>query len=808
MEGKPCGGMLRKSLPLPVEPAGFRKEPLRRRLTHEWMAASLVLSLLVAGMAWWHPLTRLDLLVYDSFTRVTESPRGHRVAIVMIDDASLQTVGSWPWPREQQARLVQEIARSQPASISINLLLHDTGNDAGTRKLGAAVAEAGVPVFVAVGGQPNLAGVPASGHHVVLPPAFVAVAAAGLGHTALSVDPDGLVRRIPRRITTQEGDWASLAQEASGARYPEQQAPQLAALRAQDRESATILIPYSAREDFPILSASAVLANTADEQILTGRHVILGVSATGVQSVFATPLAGAKGYQSGTLIQAHLMSAMLEGQFLTDASWYAELVSALFAVWTTLLLVRRSRPAKAIAWCAVLVLCYLAFAWLLFSRGGLWLPPATGLVGMLMVPPLWFWRRLEAVMGFMTGELAKFERETGHGARTDWGDGDSLFDQARLLALATDEARAAYRFINDIVQQLPEAALVLDAAGRLQLANGAATALLLQLDRERPGEWDLARLLSHLRLEPATGGEHYRNAETASVEIRSRDGMASYELRLAPVFDQEKGFSSWVVQLVDMSIVRAAMREREEFLQLLTHDMRSPLASILAIVNSAAGPVADHRLSAGRDVAQYARRALDLADGFVMLSRVRGGDGLREPLSLRLVAEDAIHEVRPQANLRSVGIELQGEENPWLVEGDYDLLLRTLVNLLVNALNHSPPGSRIICSLANRADREGRHVLVTLQDEGSGIPEHEIGRIFNRFAQVRSPRSSRGAGLGLQFVREVVTSHGGTVDCDSRPGEGTTFRLGFLAAEDSDDFAEPDADPGDRPGSLPEKHHG
>jgi signal transduction histidine kinase len=94
-------------------------------------------------------------------------------------------------------------------------------------------------------------------------------------------------------------------------------------------------------------------------------------------------------------------------------------------------------------------------------------------------------------------------------------------------------------------------------------------------------------------------------------------------------------------------------------------------------------------------------------------------------------------------------------------------------NLLDNALVHTPQGGRI--TLSARAD--GGRVVFSVADTGCGIPAQYLPMVFERYFRVPGDASQGGSGLGLAIVREIVTAHGGTVECESRPGEMTVFRL-------------------------------
>lgn len=212
--------------------------------------------------------------------------------------------------------------------------------------------------------------------------------------------------------------------------------------------------------------------------------------------------------------------------------------------------------------------------------------------------------------------------------------------------------------------------------------------------------------------------------------------------------------------------MRRAEAAREEALQLLTHDMRAPQASILALVDrtkSLPPEVADR-------LRHLARRTIGLADGYLQLARAESGNYIMEEVDLAAIATEAVDEMWPQAQALKIAIDGVGLEREALLWGNHSLLMRAIVNLISNALKHAPRGSRITVRL--RADNKDWRLDV--EDKGQGIPAHLQAQLFGRF---RTDGMADGVGLGLAFVRSVAVGHGGLARCQSVEFEGATFTL-------------------------------
>ena len=193
---------------------------------------------------------------------------------------------------------------------------------------------------------------------------------------------------------------------------------------------------------------------------------------------------------------------------------------------------------------------------------------------------------------------------------------------------------------------------------------------------------------------------------------------------------------------------------------MLAHEVRSPVAALTAIAE--AFPAAD---------AATRRRLIDLA-----IAAVAGIERLlvdAAPASLRLVRVDVGKLVVDAAETAALGDALvvaEAEEGLTL-DGDPDRLRQALDNLIANAIGHSPVGGAI----AVTARRDGYRVVIAVADEGDGIASDDLERIFEPGVRLTAARP--GSGLGLAVVREIAHGHGGEVEVESGPGEGTTFRL-------------------------------
>jgi len=223
-----------------------------------------------------------------------------------------------------------------------------------------------------------------------------------------------------------------------------------------------------------------------------------------------------------------------------------------------------------------------------------------------------------------------------------------------------------------------------------------------------------------------------------------------------------------------------AMQQQREFVADASHELRTPLTSVIANLELLQASLTEARQSDDREMADSAlrssRRMSRLVADLLMLARADAGRfGERKLCDLGEIAEHAAAEVAPVALDHRLSVE-NGQPIP--VEGNADELHRMVVNLLDNAVRHTPPGSNIEL----RLERDGGRgeALIEVADDGPGIPADQRGQVFERFVRGNGPADTaavQGTGLGLAIVRAVARSHGGEVEADQSSLGGALFRV-------------------------------
>jgi len=243
--------------------------------------------------------------------------------------------------------------------------------------------------------------------------------------------------------------------------------------------------------------------------------------------------------------------------------------------------------------------------------------------------------------------------------------------------------------------------------------------------------------------------------------------------------------------------LRLESRRKDEFLAILAHELRNPLAparfamQLLEKSPADSPQAANARRMIERQLAHMARLLDDLLD----VSRIsrKAVDIRHDSLDLRSVIETAVDTARPLAAAVDVELQLRQPESALPVRGDAARLNQVLANLLNNAVKYTDPQGHIRV----HSVRSNGHITIRVEDDGIGIAPELLPRIFELFAQGRSsPRGSSGLGIGLTVAREIVALHGGRLDAASAGvGLGSQFTIELPCTHEPPALLEPLAEP-------------
>lgn len=741
---------------------------LSARLPHdraliEWFGVCILTLAITLTAGVTGTTRRLDNLIFDAVASATAGPADDEVVIVGIDDRSLETLGRWPWPREIHARAIDQLHRAGAEAVAYDILFPEP--DFADPVLAAAMERAG-NVYLPVAVEPfGRDGGPAG---EIGPDPRLRSVAAGIGHVNLVPDADGVVRRMPLSLRAGDRSWphllVPLLETARSSAAPARPLPPLIRGDRLVVEESVLLRWRGPSGSFRTVAFVDVLGGEVPPEVFAGRIVLVGMTASGQGDRYATPLSGNGSLFPGVELQATLLNTLLEGDALRQAGLPLRLAFAILPLLVALGGFLILRPGRTLLLVGGLIAGALIACAAAIAAFGLWLPPSAPILGLALSWPLWSWRRLAAASAFMKSELEAFER-SGDALTFRSTSADVVGRQVEAMKAALQRLRDLRQFISDTLQSLPDATLVFDAAEHLVLFNEAADRLLGGALSRRADPTPLYDLLGVPGLAGMPHGE-----------VQVRDGRFLHISESALV-TRDGVYSGRVLRLGDVSEIRVAQRQREQALQLLSHDMRAPQAAILALLEQAGREPAN--LDTGL-VAHNARRTIELADAFVQLARAENQPLQSEIFDLASATLEAADGLWPLARRREVELVVSGGKGVRLIRGDRHLIVRALCNLIDNAIKFSPPGGAVRCVI--RRGGAGSLVAVAIEDEGAGVPPELRSRLFEPFQ--RGWDSGSAIGLGLALVDAVARRHGGRVDYTRRRPRGSRFVIALPAGKD------------------------
>ncbi|CAL9516628.1 Signal-transduction histidine kinase senX3 [Nocardiopsis dassonvillei] len=329
--------------------------------------------------------------------------------------------------------------------------------------------------------------------------------------------------------------------------------------------------------------------------------------------------------------------------------------------------------------------------------------------------------------------------------------------------------------IAEVLSALPSSAVVLDSADRVLRASSAARAFGLVRGEELVID-ELLALARRVRRDGVI-----RETEIEVAVRKFGPDATSFAVRVAPL----GGTGLVLVLAEDQTEHRRVEAVRRDFVANISHELKTPVGalSLLAetVQDASDDPEAVRRFTDRMQT--EASRLTALIQDLITLSRIQGAEPMAEPTRVDLggVVEEALDAVRMPADAKGIELVASGAEGVTVL-GDEGLLGTALRNLITNAVSYSPKNTRVAVSVAQTRTT----VDISVADQGIGIPQQDLERIFERFYRVDAARSraTGGTGLGLAIVKHIMTHHRGEVTVWSKEGSGSTFTLRLPRPDD------------------------
>ncbi len=269
-------------------------------------------------------------------------------------------------------------------------------------------------------------------------------------------------------------------------------------------------------------------------------------------------------------------------------------------------------------------------------------------------------------------------------------------------------------------------------------------------------------------------------SESESISQEINTGKNVLRAISAPALGPDKNIVGTVTVLEDITAFKQLDQMKSDFVNMVAHELRSPLVSIRQInsvlLEGLAGPLKEKQ----QDFVDRGKKKIDalleLINDLLDVAKIEAGQYVqrRIPTDIGKIIEETVSLMRPRAEEQGITLTHSCRDlKP--VQADPKNMEEIFNNLISNAINYSPEGGHVTVT----AQGLGEYMEIKVQDTGVGIPPEELSKIFDKFYRVKSPKTRQviGTGLGLAIVKGIVEAHQGTVDVESTVDKGTTFRV-------------------------------
>jgi PAS domain S-box-containing protein len=769
------------------------------------------------------------------------------IAIVAIDEASVARFGRFPWSRHVIARTIDAIAADHPKVIALDVLFTDPTSQEDDEALARSIGRAGNVVVAAQLSDSEVQGGPA---HWLMPLPAVERAAAAVGHVNVQTAQDGTARQIAIRLADDAGrairampvEAVRVADGTPEGAVTDTPRALLVGPRTISLDVSGPSVRIAASGPTSLLrggrmtidyigpagtfqpvtySLASVLAGHVPADKLRDKYVLIGATAASLGDRVASPFVGytdARADQHGALmpgveVLANAVNAILRSRYYTETNDLAAFLWAAMIAGLTLALLEAAQGGPEFLK-QILVLAGVA-AFVVFGGRAVFaskliFPPivpclvafaSAGLLGLLR-RSLVASARLDSDISqlALSGDLLA-PAGPGIPGSYHWAEGGPVTLargwlpkgvewKARTLSELNARLLDRAKFVNFALRSVEDALLIADPDGVITFANRSAGAILGSAARGLVGQNLTKRLYGAIDHGTLARLIDERTRIEREITIRDSSKPRHYMLRLAAVWADEKRVGpvlGIVASLSDVTRQHELQQTKNDVIALVSHEMRTPLTAIQGMTELLANydVPSDRRREMNLAINDEVKRLTRMISEYLDITRLESGAiAMRAaPVRVEALLERVLLLLDPVAAQRGISLERRFAADVPAVIADPDLLSRAVENLISNAIKYSPEGTMV--TVSTMAEEE--HVAIEVADEGYGIPEADLGRIFEKFYRV--PRvedaGTPGTGLGLAFVREIAELHRGTVSVRSQSGKGSTFTIRLPRTEAS-----------------------
>lgn len=743
-------------------------------------------------------LDKLNHQILDSTHNFNHTSVADDIVIVEVDEHSLMNLGGWPWSRERHAKLVEILNKSNVKLIIFDILFTETSSDRhrGDSLFARQISQHQNVVLPVAIQQLSVAGPLIE----ITPTPTLYEASPLLGHVHIHCDNDGICRSLFLYEGLSNHLWPHVSMVAQNLEAGTlSSVPSTGEINEHrpntiDRQSHVYLPFPKTPNRYPRVSFSDVIEGHVPSSAFDNKTVFVGVTAAGLGDQIATP----SGLIPGVMFHAIALQALQEKRVINKLSPQASIVLFVALSFISAAFLIRLAPFSFLSLSISLI--GVAYLWTLVSLKFFqtWTPLTHYMLFILVFYPLWSWIKLQSTLNFLQKRLTVLAAQEDNDFFLDSAKGNGepntvnggfynadivgkTLTQLQYISSVIDQQR---NFINMALSQLSEAVLLTDEAGNiilfnkitvelLNVKNGASinglASILHPTNTKRFPTWQSAleevkQDVPYLSFEVDLTVPSQSEAKSLYCQIQRTDLTSSHtELRHFLLF-----------VFTDITELKRAENARMDTINFLSHDLRSPMVSILAIIeNVKAGKNKENNDIIFDKIKNYTEKNLRYAENILLLCKA---DSIKESsfekLDISNLIDNVYFDVHEVAHAKDIHLNLTQSDSESTILGDANLLERAIQNIVLNAVKYCPEGTEVKIAV----DHLDHWVSVVIQDNGPGIPARRLDSLFAKFKRGEE-KHTFGSGLGLFFVKRVIEIHKGVIEVESKEGKGTAFSL-------------------------------
>lgn len=782
------------------EPKKSNTNHLIRRFLTEWLFVLFMLTTAFYVFNGTKIAALTNNYVYDRLLTQHLREADPQIVIIGIDDSSLQELGHWPWSRQTHTTFLKELYKYEPKAVLFDILtIEPSKNPNDDTQLGNAMG-----LFERLAAPILLSSYAGELPEVTLPIPPVANNA-HLGQILVTADDDGVVRQTFLSIKDKNGKpWSIL--------------PRLLLDKASQKELSDdeiFKIPFNVpKAGYVTLPYWSILNHQVPSELLKGKYILVGATATGLGDQQITPISGAQGAIAGIEIHANVLDTLINHLQINEprSTWVhvLNIATPILILMLAFLWVGERFYLSAF----ILVFgVYSALVLYLLWAMRFWLPPVATLLGLLLTYVVWGWRRSTVLLAYVYSSLKN--------AQDNLGDLTLLFEEKasshflpQTIEQNMSQISQLYQLIGDSLAHLPTALVVINHRGEILMRNQLANQIFSPFAQAAPY---LTELLQQIDSSIFLKNFKENWGQLHGIELKSKNNQY-FQLHLTNIllsdnaqkhtlYASESG-SVWLVNFINLSAERSAEKQRAELVTFLSHDLRTPQVSILSLLE-----LQQHENTRTTEtllfekIADKVYRTLGWANDLVGLSQAQNNAYTLIEANFANIIDDIFEQIWPQAQAKNIDLIINDNdrtkaEDIWL-KVDGKLLTRALINLLSNAVRYSNDNSQVrltvdintremFRSVAPGTDSDNNsHILAEhwlsccIINQGHGMTESQVSQLNSGEAQHKRtisqsslpPDAAQSLGIGFIMTKTVIKRHGGILLVESEAGKGTRITV-------------------------------